>query len=120
MRTYDDGAGTHGKELRWRDFKDRIIRWFNREREIIALRNAVGMMSEARRADAAEYEQMRQANRTLYRDALRFQWLVYDHDDKETRELVRRILDNMKVRSLSGTRMDIDANISDDFRITRE
>lgn len=60
MKTYDDGSGTHGKMFRWTDFRARIRRWFDREREIVTLRNAVGMMSEARRSDAAEYHEMRE------------------------------------------------------------
>lgn len=61
MKTYDNGAGTHGKVFRWRDLRARICRWFDREREIVTLRNAVGMMAEARRSDAAEYHEMREA-----------------------------------------------------------
>lgn len=39
----------------------RIGQWFDRERELVTLRNTVGMMSEARRRDAAEYEAMARA-----------------------------------------------------------
>lgn len=66
MQTYDRGAGTPGMtnypwRVAWKVFR----RWIDRERELIALRNAVGMMAEARRADAAEYDEMRESNRNL-------------------------------------------------------
>ena len=60
MKTYDNGAGTHGA-FTWRSCRRRLLAWLDREREILALRNAVGMMSEARRGDAAEYRDMVQA-----------------------------------------------------------
>jgi hypothetical protein len=58
MNTYDDGAGTHGSARFWTSLRRLLRRWFDRERELVALRNAVGMMSEARRADAREYHDM--------------------------------------------------------------
>jgi hypothetical protein len=58
MNTYDTGASTHGKAPLWRSLRALIRRWLDRERELVALRNAVGMMAEARRADAREYHDM--------------------------------------------------------------
>lgn len=65
MRTYDTGAGTHGTNPTLRSIKGTLLRWLNRERELISLRNAVGMMSEARKADAAEYDDMVEALRKV-------------------------------------------------------
>ena len=72
-------------------------------------RNAVGMMSEARRADAAEWHDMREMNREMRADALRLRWLADDHADPETRERVRSICQSLPTRSISGARLDIDA-----------
>lgn len=58
MNTYDTGASTHGKAPFWTSLRRLIRRWLDRERELVALRNAVGMMAEARRADAREYHEM--------------------------------------------------------------
>lgn len=58
MKTYDEGGSSHGTMSTWRSLKGVLRRWVDRERELISLRNAVGMMSEARRADAAEYHEM--------------------------------------------------------------
>lgn len=58
MKTYDTGASTHGSAPFWRSLRRLVRRWLDRERELIALRNAVGMMAEARRSDAHEYHQM--------------------------------------------------------------
>lgn len=65
MRTYDTKAGTHGTAPFWKSLRALALRWIDREREIVSLRNAVGMMSEARRADAAEYHLMQSANRRI-------------------------------------------------------
>ena len=88
-----------------------LRRWLDRERELVSLRNAVGMMSEARRADAAEWHDMRALNREMRADALRLRWLAEDHADPEVRERVRSICQSIPTRSLSGVRMDIDANM---------
>ena len=61
MKTYDEGARTHGAAPFWKSVRAVVRRWLDRERELISLRNAVGMMSEARRGDAAEYRDMVQA-----------------------------------------------------------
>lgn len=61
MKTYDGGASTHGQAPTWLTLKRLVKRWLDRERELLALRNAVGMMAEARRADAAEYHEMSEA-----------------------------------------------------------
>lgn len=58
MNTYDSGASTHGSDPFWRAFPRLIRRWMDRERELVSLRNAVGMMAEARRADSREYHGM--------------------------------------------------------------
>lgn len=58
-------------EIHWRqlraDIWRRIKRWFDRERELIALRHACYMMSEARRSDAVELDSMEQNCRALTR-----------------------------------------------------
>ena len=61
MKTYDTGAATHGTRPFFQSLKGIVKRFFDRERELISLRNAVGMMSEARRGDAREYHEMREA-----------------------------------------------------------
>lgn len=58
MKTYDKGAGSLGAAPTRRSLRQLFKRWIDRERELISLRNAVGMMGEARRADAAEYHAM--------------------------------------------------------------
>jgi len=88
-----------------------LRRWLDRERELVSLRNAVGMMSEARRADAAEWQDMRDLNREMRADALRLRWLTEDHADPELRERVRSICQSIPTRSISGVRLDIDANM---------
>ncbi len=84
-------------------------RWLDRERELVSLRNAVGMMSEARRADAAEYHDMFELNREARADALRLRWLAEDHADPEVRERVRSICKSLPTRSISDVRLNIDA-----------
>lgn len=109
MKTYDAGAGTHGTNSAMKSLLQIAARWINRERELISLRNAVGMMSEARRADAYEYDQMCRALRKSQEDSRRLHWLTDDHSSQETREKVQNILSHMSVRSYSGTCIDIDA-----------
>ncbi|MGL4573979.1 MAG: hypothetical protein ACRCV9_04230 [Burkholderiaceae bacterium] len=46
----------------WPELKRFLLGLFDRERQLMMLRNTVGMMSEARRADAREYEHIRQTN----------------------------------------------------------
>lgn len=111
MRTYDTGANTHGTRPALRSLIDTIKRWLDRERELISLRNAVGMMSEARRADAAEYQDMVAAVRMFSVDSKRLKWLTADHADPETRMRVRSVLESMPTRSYSGACLDIDANM---------
>lgn len=109
MNTYDTSAGTHGTNPFWRSLRALVQRWIDRERELVALRNAVGMMAEARRADAAEWHAMYDGSKEARADALRFRWLAEDHADNAVRERVRSILQSMPTRSLSGARIDIDA-----------
>lgn len=109
MRTYDTEARTHGAGPFWKSLRAVLRRWMDRERELVSLRNAVGMMSEARRADAAEYHEMRELNREMRADAVRLRWLADDHADPEVRERVRSICQNLPTRSISGVRLDIDA-----------
>lgn len=111
MQTYDNGARTHGARPFWKSLGDLVRRWLDRERELVSLRNAVGMMSEARRADAAEYEDMVELNREMRSDAMRLRWLCEDHADPEVRERVRSICQSLPTRSLGGVRLDIDANM---------
>lgn len=111
MQTYDTGASTFGAASFWRSLRETWKRWIDRERELVSLRNAVGMMSEARRADADEWHQMHDLNRELRADALRLRWLCEDHADPEVRERVRSICQSIPARSLSGVRLDIDANM---------
>jgi hypothetical protein len=96
-----------------------VNRWIDRERELISLRNAVGMMAEARRSDAAEYQDMRDLNREMRADALRFRWLTEDHADAAVRERVRSICRSIPTRSLSGARLDIDANMKPNAEVSR-
>ena len=49
----------------WKKLKRSLLRIFDREREMIRLRVAMGMMSEARQSDAAEYQEMREGARRL-------------------------------------------------------
>ena len=109
MKTYDTGARTFGMYSGWKSLRQIVSRWLDRERELLSLRNAVGMMSEARRNDAAEYDQMYQALRAARADSRRLHWLTEDHSDPEVRAQCRRILESMAVRSYSGTCLDIDA-----------
>lgn len=109
MRTYDNGARSHGGGGFLVSLKATVSRWLDRERELLSLRNAVGMMSEARRADAAEYEAMLEGGREVRADAQRFRWLTDDHPDPAVRERVASILQSMNSRSISGVRIDIDA-----------
>lgn len=108
MNTYDTDARRLNVGTFWRNLRAVLRRWLDRERELVSLRNAVGMMSEARRADAAEWHDM---NRELRADALRLRWLAEDHADPEVRERVRSICQSIPTRSISGVRLDIDANM---------
>jgi len=58
MRSYDKATPGHGTAPFWKSLRAIVLRWCDRERELASLRNAVGMMSEARRGDAAEYAEM--------------------------------------------------------------
>ena len=111
MQTYDSEASTHGAAPFWKSLRAVFRRGLDRERELVSLRNAVGMMSEARRADAAEWQAMRDLNRELRADALRLRWLADDHADPAVRERVRSICQSIPARSISGVRLDIDANM---------
>lgn len=53
MNTYDTDARRLNVGTFWSNLRAVLRRWLDRERELVSLRNAVGMMSEARRADAA-------------------------------------------------------------------
>lgn len=109
MNTYDTDTRRLNVGTFWGNLRAVLRRWLDRERELVSLRNAVGMMSEARRADAAEWHDMREMNREMRADALRLRWLADDHADPETRERVRSICQNLPTRSISGVRLDIDA-----------
>jgi hypothetical protein len=109
MRTYDTESSRLNVGTFWKNMRAVLRRWLDRERELVSLRNAVGMLSEARRADAAEYHEMRELNREMRADALRLRWLADDHADPEVRERVRSICQSIPTRSLSGVRLDIDA-----------
>ena len=111
MQTYDTDARRLNVGTFWNNLRAVLRRWLDRERELVSLRNAVGMMSEARRADAAEWHDMRELNREMRADALRLRWLADDHADPEVRERVRSICNRIPTRSLSGVRLDIDANM---------
>ena len=103
MKTYDTAASTHGTRPFWQSLRALLRRWIDREREIVSLRNAVGMMSEARRADAAEYHDMAAANRKAFaenrkiREALgaMLTHMGMDEDEwnKPTFDQARRALD---------------------------
>lgn len=109
MQTYDTDARRLNVGPFWKNLRAVLRRWLDRERELISLRNAVGMMSEARRADAAEWHDMRELNRELRADALRLRWLTADHTDPELRERVRAICQSIPSRGIGGVRLDIDA-----------
>ena len=111
MNTYDTDARRLNVGTYWGNLRAVLRRWLDRERELVSLRNTVGMMSEARRADAAEWHDMRDLNRELRADALRLRWLAEDHADPEVRERVRSICQSIPTRSISGVRLDIDANM---------
>lgn len=111
MNTYDTDNGRLNVGTFWRNLRAVLRRLVDRERELVSLRNAVGMMSEARRADATEWHEMRALNRELRADALRLRWLAEDHADPEVRERVRSICQSIPTRSISGVRLDIDANM---------
>lgn len=87
-----------------------LARWKAGRADIPAHYNP-DLMSEARRADAAEWHDMRELNREMRADALRLRWLAEDHADPEVRERVRSICQSIPTRSLSGVRLDIDANM---------
>lgn len=112
MKTYDTKKTHYGRPFFWRNAREVLRRFFDRERELMALRNAVGMMAEARRADAAEYHDMVELNRSMRDDARRFRWLAEDHADPFLRERVRSICQSIPTRGLGGTRLDIDANMN--------
>ena len=111
MKTYDLKDPHRGRASFWHNVREVVLRWLDRERELMALRNAVGMMSEARRADAAEYQDMVDLNRSMRDDARRLRWLADDHADPAVRERVRSICESLPVRGLGGVRLDIDANM---------
>ncbi len=111
MKTYDTDTRRLNVGAFWSNLRAVLRRWLDRERELVSLRNAVGMMSEARRADAAEWQDMRDLNREMRADALRLRWLTEDHADPELRERVRSICQSIPTRSISGVRLDIDANM---------
>jgi hypothetical protein len=46
-------------------------------------------------------------------EARRFRWIAHDHDHPEDRDVVRRITENMSVKSYSALCRDIDAAIAD-------
>ena len=102
MRTYDTKAGTHGTAPFWKSLRAVVLRWLDREREIVSLRNAVGMMSEARRADAAEYHELLNANRRLAERARAANELLNEvrsnctRDDDFPDDLLPRIDQHMK------------------------
>lgn len=119
MKTYDLKDAHRGRASFWDNVREVLRRWLDRERELMALRNAVGMMSEARRADAAEWHAMAEARRgdaaamgEMRDDARRLRWLAYDHADPAVRERVRSICQSLPMRGLGGVRMDIDANMN--------
>lgn len=109
MKTYDTDPRRLNVGTFWGNLRAVLRRWLNRERELLSLRNAVGMMSEARRCDAAEYHEMRELNQALRADALRLRWLAEDHADPEVRERVRSICQSIPARGIGGVRLDIDA-----------
>lgn len=111
MKTYDTNTKHLNVGTFWGNLRGVLRRWLNRERELVSLRNAVGMMSEARRADAAEWHEMRDLNKEMRADALRLRWLAKDHADPEVRLRVRSICQSIPTRSISGVRLDIDANM---------
>lgn len=110
MKNYDTDARRASVGAFWSNLLAVLRRWLDRERELMSLRNAVGMMSEARRSDSAEWHKMCDMNRELLADAMRFRWLTDDHADPSVRESVRSICQSIPTRSLSGVRLDIDAN----------
>ncbi len=109
MNTYDTDNRRLCRGTFWRNLRDVLHRWLDRERELVSLRNAVGMMSEARRSDAAEYHEMLELNREARADAQRLRWLADDHADPDVRERVRSICQSLPTRSISCVRLDIDA-----------
>lgn len=109
MKTYNTDNRRLNNGTFWRNLKDVFKRWIDRERELMSLRNTVGMMSEARQADAAEYDAMRDLNMEMREDAKRLRWLAEDHKDPEVRERVKSICQSIPVRGIAGVRLDIDA-----------
>lgn len=109
MNTYDTDNRRLNVGTFWGNLRAVLRRWLDRERELVSLRNAVGMMSEARRADAAEWHDMRYMNHELRADAMRLRWLADEHADPAVRERVRSICQSLPTRSISGVRLDIDA-----------
>ena len=71
MNTYDTDTRRLNVGTFWGNLRAVLRRWLDRERELVSLRNAVGMMSEARRSDAAEWHDMREMNREMRADAVR-------------------------------------------------
>jgi hypothetical protein len=111
MNTYDTDNRRLNVGTFWRNLRAVLRRWLDRERELVSLRNAVGMMSEARIADAAEWHEMRELNREMRADALRFRWLMKPHDHWYVRVCVRNICHQMPTRHIDLVRADIDANM---------
>jgi LPS O-antigen subunit length determinant protein (WzzB/FepE family) len=119
MKTYDADNRRLKSGTFLRNLAAVFRRWIDRERELISLRNAVGMMSEARRNDAAEYHDMamnlrlmREEMREDCQDALRFRWLTADHAEGAVRERIAYICQNIPPRSLAAVRNEIDQAIS--------
>lgn len=57
----------------------------------------------------AEVERLRAELAEAKRDAERYRWLTYDHDDAEQRKRCREIWDHGSVMSYSALSVDIDA-----------
>lgn len=108
MRTYDQAAGSPGTRPFLKSLRGWLRRAFDRERELISLRNAVGMMSEARRNDAAEWHAMYEGSKVAREDSRRLRWLTEDYADGAQRQRVLSIIDGMKTRSYSAVCRDID------------
>ena len=111
MNTYDTDARRLNAGTFLGNLRAVMRRWLNRERELVSLRNAVGMIAEARRSDAQEWHDMRNLNREMRLDALRFRLLTDEHANPAVRERMRLICQNIPTRGTSGTRADIDASM---------
>jgi hypothetical protein len=97
------------KHSLWSLLRRRFARLIDRERELLALRNVIGMMSEARHSDAMKYHEILQRLSKSQADANRFCWLAMDHESSETREMVVAICQSIPTRGIGGLRSDIDA-----------